>query len=397
MAGTHADKADDEIVAFRAEAARKVAEDREMVKRLEQNPPGFLLATGISVLLLFIVCYLIYIFPAMIFVWLVSGILLYSYNFIILLIPTTTEARVKMREYVDLGSSFKDFKELVSHLILKRRKLAIEIGLTVFLSGMVPLALSFYILFGVGIGFAIYLGFITNGIAFNAAVTILVQLVLIIAFLTVMVLLEPQAQGITRIARAMRVRLRHAKYRGRRAMTLISMAVIGIVAASTVLIIGAVLIPGGTLIELFSDLEIPSKLGVVLIIAVLAVQVFVMRHFQVYSSRRMAANLLRERADRIETEVITPIDLAMSQDTETEDQCLLLENIKSSYYSWVIYDVVEQNLFGRSPIYLVAPRIGYIHNEKILDYVHPLPTNVHKPTVDEVKTATSEGKGDEFT
>ncbi|MDD1770991.1 MAG: hypothetical protein LUO79_07895 [Methanomassiliicoccales archaeon] len=387
MAGTRADKADDEILVFRAEATRKVTEDRRMVEKLERNPSGFILATAISILVLAFACYLIYLLPAMIFVWLIAGILLYSYNFVILLIPTTTQERVKMREYIDFGSSFKDFKELVKHLILKRRKLAIEIGLTVFLSGMVPLALSFYIIFGIGLGFAIYLGFVTGAIGFNAAVTIVVQLVLIIGFLTMMVLLEPQAQGITTIARSIRERLRHARYQGRRALTMFSMAVVGIVAVSAILIIGAVLVPGGTLFELLSDLDLPSQLVILLIIAVLAAQVFVMRHFQVWSSRRMAANLLRERADRIESEVIKPIDVAMAQDTGEEDHCLLLENIKSTYYSWVIYDVVEQNLFGRSPIYLVAPRMGYIHNEKILDYVRPLRTNGKKASAGSAQAA----------
>jgi hypothetical protein len=337
--------------------------------------------------------YLIYVLPDMLFVWLIAGILLYSYNFIILLIPTTTHERVKMRKYVDLGSSYKDLKELVVHLIMKRRKLAIEIGLTVFLSGMVPLALSFYLIFGLGMGFAIYLGFIAGVIGYNAAVTVVVQLALIIGFLTMMVLLEPQAQGITRIATTIRFRLRRARYRGRRALTLISVAIVGIVTASTVLIIGAFLIPGGTLLELLADLDAPTLLGIVLILGVLASQLFIMRHFQVYSSRRMAANLLRERADRIEAEVILPIDVHLAQNGGIEEQCLLLENVKSAYYSWVIYDVVEQNLFGLSPIYLVAPRIGYIHNEKILDYVRPLSDDNKKERMDKREAAVSANKG----
>ena len=393
MADAQVATTEEEIITFRTEATRKVAEDRKMVEKLSRNPPGFLIATVTSVLILAFMGYLILLLPDMLFVWLIAGILLYSYNFIILLIPTTTHERVKMREYVDLGSSYKDLKELVVHLIMKRRKLAIEIGLTVFLSGMVPLALSFYIIFGIGIGFTIYLGFIVGVIGYNVAVTVVVQLVLIIGFLTMMVLLEPQAQGITRIAMTIRFKLRRARYRGRRALTLISVAIVGIVTASAVLVVGAVLIPGGTLVELLAALDVPTLLGIMVILTVLASQMFVMRHFQVYSSRRMASSLLRERADRIEAEVIQPIDVHLAQNAGDEEQCLLLENVKAAYYSWVIYDIVEQNLFGLSPIYLVAPRMGYIHNEKILDYVHPLSDDEKKERKDKRNAAVSANKG----
>ena len=59
----------------------------------------------------------------------------------------------------------------------------------------------------------------------------------------------------------------------------------------------------------------------------------------------------------------------------------------------MIYDVVEQNLFGLSPIYLVAPRIGYIHNEKILDYVRPLSDDNKKERMDKREAAVSANKG----
>ena len=86
-------------------------------------------------------------------VWLIIAILLYSYNFLILLIPTTTQ-RIRPEDK-DLSPMIdKKRSWLAVRLLLKKRKLAIEIGLTVLLGGIVPLSLSFSIIFGLAMFFA---------------------------------------------------------------------------------------------------------------------------------------------------------------------------------------------------------------------------------------------------
>ena len=76
----------------------------------------------------------------------------------------------------------KERKWLALRLLLRKRKLAIEIGLTVLLGGIVPLSLSFSIIFGLAMFFAVYFGFLTHVIAGQAVVMMVVQIILIILF-----------------------------------------------------------------------------------------------------------------------------------------------------------------------------------------------------------------------
>ena len=40
-----------------------------------------------------------------------------------------------------------------------------------------------------------------------------------------------------------------------------------------------------------------------------------------------------------------------------------LKDLKKKYYSIAIYDIIRQDIFGYSPVYLVGPRLRYVLDE----------------------------------
>ncbi|HXZ23426.1 MAG TPA: hypothetical protein VEH08_01690 [Methanomassiliicoccales archaeon] len=367
----------DEVLALRKEAEAQVRKEDAMAEKLERLPEGFMTANIASFVLLLAMAVLMAVSTSFLLIWTATALLLYSYNFILLVIPTTTSERTKMKEYVDLKASAGQFKELARHLILKRRKLAIEVGLTVFLAGMVPLALSFYLILGPALAVTFYYGVFTTSLDTRIVLTLVVQVSVVLAFLAMMVFLQPQRQGISKAASTMRSRLVRARQQGRRALVLAIMLVVALATLGAIVSVGALLYPGGSAFAALGDLQLPPGITLLEFVALLFIQTFIMRHFQVYSSRRMASQLARIRVGIIRREVIRPIDAWVAQEQSGDhSHCLILRNLKGAYYSVVIYNIVEQNLWGRSPIYLVAPDIRRIHNEEILDYVQPL----KKPT-----------------
>ena len=159
----------DELTEFRKEVENEIKREEDLILKVKSRSKGQITATLFVCVLIIIGAGLIYYKPTVLFLWLVVGILLYSYNFVILLIPTTTVEKTKIKDRIDVQKLYVQFKEIAMHLILKKRRLAIEVGLTVFLGGMVPLALSFSVIFAIGLVYAINFGFLTNIIGMKLA------------------------------------------------------------------------------------------------------------------------------------------------------------------------------------------------------------------------------------
>ena len=72
------------------------------------------------------------------------------------------------------------------------------------------------------------------------------------------------------------------------------------------------------------------------------------------------------------TECLEPlnamIDAARSKNLSQVDG-EAFETVLYSYYPMAIYDVVETNIFGYSPVYLVVPKIDLLLDEEVLRHV----------------------------
>ncbi len=311
---------------------------------------------------------MIFLKPSILLLWLVVGILLYSYNFIILLIPTTTVEKTKIKDRIDIQQLYVQFKEVATHLIFRKRRLAIEVGLTIFFGGMIPLALGFSIIFSIGLIYAVNFGFLTNAISTKLAGDIATQIILILLFYMLMLVLEPQAQGITRIAKTARMKLKEARSNNKLDFALLSILVGGMLTVSVILFFGAILLPGNTLLELLSENDIPFIIDIPDLFSVLVVQLVIMRHFQGVSSRWMATSLLKARIEELKKEVLEPLNRRINDDGKLSEGVYIpdLGALKTKYCGLAIYDITEQNFFGYGSIFLIAPRLRYALDDAVL-------------------------------
>jgi hypothetical protein len=354
------------VAAFRQEVAAEVSCEEEMLLKLQQPQRHDKYGHLVSFVLTSLVIVLIFIQNSVFILWLIIAVLLYSYNFVIMLIPTTTE-RIRPEDKDIAPVIDKERKWLALRLLLKKRKLAIEIGLTVLLGGIVPLSLSFSIIFGLAMFFAIYFGFLTHVIAGQAVILIVVQIVFIILFYLLMVLIEPQAQGITKIAITFKQKFDKARSKGKKAYFAVVLAMIGLISVAGVLVIGAMLLPGFILPSFFAEMNLFPTVDYTLIALVFVSQLVIMRHFQGIMSRWMAVNLLKSRIDDLNTEVLRKLDI-LEMTPESGEKETVLKSLKKKYYSIAIYDVIRQDLFGYSPVYLVGPRLRYVLDEGVIEH-----------------------------
>ena len=296
--------------------------------------------------------------PYVFLLWLFVGFLLYSYNFIIILMPTTT-TRIRPGEDEGANGKGRDDKWMAVRLLLSNRRLAVEIGLTVFLGGMIPLAWSFGLIFGVTAIFTVYYGFVIELIPPRIAITVLVQIGFVFLLYALIYLLEPRAQGITRLSamahdRALSLR---SPIRTVLIVMLVTLILLGLL--TSLLGLWALLLPGITFQALIDTLRLLDRLDFVLFALVLVSQLMVMRHIQGFASRRMAVRLLAMRIHALE-EIRRELKSVSPEDVDA------LRSLRRRFHSIALYDIVQHDVFGLMPVYLIGPRPKYVLDTSVL-------------------------------
>ena len=81
----------------------------------------------------------------------------------------------------------------------------------------------------------------------------------------------------------------------------------GLLIVCTILFFGAILLPGNTLFEILSADELPIAIDIPDLLAVLVIQLVIMRHFQGMSSRWMALSILKARIEEMRKAVLEPL------------------------------------------------------------------------------------------
>ena len=354
------------VAAFRDEVHAEISCEEEMLKKLQEPRTHDKYGHLLSFLLTSIIIVLIFMQNSIFIVWLIIAILLYSYNFLLMLIPTTTE-RIRPDDKDIAPVINKEKRWLALRLLLTKKKLAIEIGLTILLGGLVPLSLSFSIIFGLALFFAVYFGFLAHIIAGQAVLLIVVQIAFIILFYLLMVFLEPQAQGITKLALSFKAKFDEAKIKGKKAYYLLVLSMISLITVAGVLVIGAMLLPGFILPSFFEDATLFPSVDISIIILVFVSQLVIMRHFQGIMSRWMAINLLKSRIKDLNKDVLGWLAVLETAPNE-EGIKASLKYLKKKYYSIVIYDIIQQDIFGYSPVDLVGPRLRSVLDEGVFSH-----------------------------
>jgi hypothetical protein len=367
----------EDLFSFKREVANEIASREDKLRKIQEHKTGGVLGQLIALGLISLMIYLIFQQYSVFILWLIIAILLYSYNFFILFIPTTTGI-IRPDDKDVAPIIIKERKWFAVRLLLKNRKLAIEIGLSVLLGGIVPLALSFTVIFGVAMFFALYFGFFSHIIAEETTVFIIIQIALVILFYIMMLIIEPQAQGFTKIARSYKQKLNIARSKGRTAYLVIILTMIGVISVVSVLAFGAMMLPGFLLPALFEDLKSFSIIDLPMIFLVFFSQLVIMRHFQVILSKWMAVRLLRERIMELKNEVLAKLDELESM-REGEMKEVGLEDLKRKFYSIAIYDLIGHDIFGHFPVYLVGLRLRYVLDEDVIEHIKATTVKGQKP------------------
>lgn len=305
------------------------------------------------VLLIALMIIIMFIQPYVFLLWLFIGFLIYSYNFIILLIPTTnTKIRVNERKRVD--KVCKQSRWSIARSLYDNKRLAMEIGLTVFLNGMVPLVWSFTIIFGVTAFFTTYYGIVTDFITWHTTTTIFLQITFIFILYFLIFLLEPRTYGISKlIAQSKGKTSDNSLLRSIAIITLATVILIGFLAS--LLGFWAALLPAVTLTALMEAYDLLGRFDIVLFIIVLSAQLLVMRYMQSYASRNRIIKILALRI-----KILNDIEIDLASLSSYDDD--LLADFQEQFYSVMAYDITEHDIYGTFPVYLIYPRFKYILN-----------------------------------
>jgi hypothetical protein len=353
---------------LRGEVIDEIDSESRTLERLSKPTKRSVFGYALALLLLAVSLVLILIYPGAVISWFIVAFVLYSFNFIILFLPTTRKGKKDESCRRTIG---RDALEPIKFLLKKKSKLAVEVGLTMFLGGMVPLALSFFVLFGIGLFLAVYFAYFATSLDAGLALSVIIQVLMILLFFVVLLLVRPDAQGLTRIARSFRNRYEVARQKSRWYTAAVILA-IGLTAVGfSMLLVGAILLTGGVLGEVIGE---GGRVGLSVLIFVLifAAELVVMRHFQVVASRRMAKTLIEKRLLILRKDVLDPLislleqgELKGKENYDKEE----FERIKANFFNVVIYAVYELNFFGFAPIYIVGPNVKYIIDERVLPYL----------------------------
>lgn len=356
---------------FREEVLAEIARLEASLKHITKASKGYAIGYIIVMVLLVIAIPLIFLRPNVLLMWLIVAFFLYMFNYLIFFLPTSRHAGQKKAKE-DPKAPKKSIKGPLRYLFKKKRRFAFEAGTTMFLVGMVPLALSFFIIFGIGLVFTVYYSYFQDIFPQSGALWVIIQILVIMVYFILIILVTPQSQGFSRIARSFKKRIGVARSRSRSAFAVI-LAITGIIVSVISIIgIGAILVPGTTFGKLVDFFQANGDENLVLLLSTLVLVFIIMRHFQAVGSRRMAANLVRNKIIELKSESLEPLDGIILRAKASPDPVFNVadfEKVKESYYNNAIYQLFESNFFGYSPVYLVVPRMDYVLDEKVMVYV----------------------------
>ncbi|MFA5314285.1 MAG: hypothetical protein WC375_13375, partial [Methanomassiliicoccales archaeon] len=206
----------------------------------------------------------------------------------------------------------------------------------------------------------------------NMVSVVVVQILLILGFQIFLYILKPESQGLTQLARSMKGRLVDARTKSWVSVLSFLTILIALLVVSAVLIIGAMLLPNYTMYSIWARFIELGQSSVLLLIMVIVIQVFIVRHFEAHESRIMAIRLLVRRTNSIRKDVLDPFDdLMLQRDKKTQEQFEAeFLDIRKKFYAIVIYQIVNIDIFGMSPVFLVGPRLKYLLDDKVLNHFH---------------------------
>ena len=348
-----------------AEATRIRREALELIARLEKQATEVEEATKASwkIMMLFplvVMAEFALMYPKGLLLWVVSALVVYSFNFILLFLPTTRAARGRSR-----SGRPKTRRMTFAISLAARRRLLTQTLLRTFLLNSVPFAPAFIAIFSLCIAIALdslILGALTDILA---AIAVVAQAAAIIAYYSWLVRFRPYSPQYTReiIEKGREVvdQFRSKAAEGLR-NGLILLAFLAFIAA---ILVTAILLPGLTLRRVEDLLNLTFGTSILSLALIVATQGLIMRYTQMVASGRLGREFLRRTVQLVRAEVLTPLDAVEKGEVMEIDSAL--ERIGTSLSSFQVYKLVRHDLNGLLPVYLVVPDIRLIGEKSDID------------------------------
>ncbi|MBA7466725.1 hypothetical protein ES707_01915 [subsurface metagenome] len=360
---------------YAREAGALARDVKDEIAREEQRQSSLLAcddrlhATGLFILvavlanlffLLFLPRYMLY--------WIVSSFILYMVNPFILMIPTGG-GKMALPD----GKAIREFLRSirgtggVPFLMAGDMRAFGKVLWDTFFINCQPLAAGFGLIFGIDVLFALFSGYVAGFFEPGTAALITLQSLAIILFYTGVWYVKPYTTSFFLSLDVMRVSMQEKVRAGWRAAMRAVLLVTALGAASGVLAISAMLLPGMTLSTFLASVDLALGWSLLPIAAIFTSQVVIARYLQGAYSRELLLQvgdykkfhvwregILNQLATLPKTleEIPTPGHLV--------DLMVELKRMQSDYRRMKLYTSEYHDLFGFFPVYLVLPDIRLI-------------------------------------
>jgi uncharacterized membrane protein len=355
---------------FRSTVAKEIDRERQILEEVNKPRKSYKIGWIIALIIVGLYVVLLFLNPVAYLLWLIVAFVLRSFYWISWMVPTTRHKGPKpKRERLKFSVIMRG---PLRYLIKKKKRLGLELGTTMLVTGMAPLALSNFILFGIGIGLGIYFGLIRHLYDYNATVNILADMTIILVAFVMMIFIKPQERGFMRMAEKLRGRYTSVKRKGRIAAIVIITLLGFFVAFLGFIFVLSMFAPGGTWQAILSKLEENGLFNLYLLLLILVGEVILLRHFQAVSSRRMIRQYLNARIPMLRDKVLNPLDEVISQARAVNSSTVnkkALEDAKTNYYNTIIFEIFDHNVFGYSQVYVIGPKFRVLLNEDALTHI----------------------------
>jgi len=288
--------------------------------------------------------------------WIVSSFLLLMFNPFILMIPKDPKSlfvRNKKSES-DLSDQFTHIRTDV-RTVYGQKKFFGETLWNIFFINCQPLAPGFGLLFGMDIIFAIY-GASTGTIETITATIITFQSVAIILFYAGTSYVQPYSEGFFDSMLGIHKDIKAELQAGWRPALKFILLIALIAAASGILLIAALMLPGMTLNKVIS-IENIHHVGwrFIPLVVVFIFQVMLVRYLQGASSRTLVLRMSRHKTSVLRETVLSGLNAL--PETENEETREELEELGRLSHRVNACKPDYHELFGFFPVFLLAPDI----------------------------------------
>lgn len=347
---------------MRAMVEAEIDETRAELRTLNSCYPGLRKSELIIALVILLNIVMLHFIPKYALMWIIATFVLLIVNPLILMIPTQ-----RPRKLLPDQGGRQQISGILSQVgvaattIKGQKKVFGEFIWNVFFINCHPMAPGIIFIFALDILYSLISLAQPEMLRSNDAPLIIIQAAVIIIFYAMIWYMQPYSpEFFSRVYGLDRRTHERMKSGLRPALKLIF--VIAMAAAATgILFIGALLMPGFTLQQVFSIEQVQISWGLIPFLVIFASQVIVVRYLQGAYSRDLLVGLSGERLRVLEEELLPGVTaLAAAEEAGEPADPEELKQLTTELLKLKVYKSDYQDLFGLFPVFMMVPDIPFL-------------------------------------